>query len=279
MKFFTTLATFALLALCCQALQFVDQPSLQQRAYLFAHHVQLHISKWMPSSRRADVSLFVSDIHHSKITEYIDRLQRRTDPMVDLCITSSAFKNGSDDKNTVPADLFHELRINDRHDVGRWGWKNMMDRLNEIRLCPAALQQVTYLHMYVYEYSMQDPPAEVIELLADVLSAMPNLEKLDWHLPDDNSQWIAGILKRRNLQLPSVTHLVGAGSEYYMIPLCPNLQRVESMRNNFQLLLQEASRVPSITSFSFGQQMQTRWNHKMTRGEIVRMFRRFLFFY
>ncbi|KAF2704602.1 hypothetical protein K504DRAFT_120956 [Pleomassaria siparia CBS 279.74] len=131
---------------------------------------------------------------------------------------------------TVPADLFSRLEIdNNRYGINREGWGNMRDRVEEMSECPVALQQVTYLYMDVYVdgYGSMDAGEENMELLAGVLSAMPNLESLHWGVPAEANEFFECVLARRELQLPSVAHLVVGAFAQHMVSVCPRLRSLE----------------------------------------------------
>lgn len=273
MKLFKALFTLTPLALCSQALQ-------TRLLDLF----ELQSPSWFPVST---IPLFIHDLRHHWIEENIAWLERRPYPTNDLCVANSALRNGKIHGRAVPADLFDRLNIdNNRAGIERKGWVNMRDRLKEISKCPVALQQVTYLYIDVYddEWPM-DPGEKSIQLLADVLSAMPNLKRIKWGIPAKANKFFEKVFAQQSLQLPSITHLVVGAFAQHMVSICPNLERLEGGKYNHhwswsdgpwgrennpeKLLLQEASRVPTITSLSF-QDRRQKWNRQLVRGKTAR---------
>jgi hypothetical protein len=277
MKLFNALASLPLLALCSQTLQ----------THLF-ERLPLQISSGLQVSTTSKLPLFIDDRHHPWIEENIAWLEQRSDPTNDLCAAGSALRNEGIGGRAVPADLFDRLEIdNNRYGIEPEGWVNLRDRLKEISKCPVALQQVTYLYIDVYvdEDVPMDPDEKTIQLLANVLSAMPNLKGLEWGIPARANKFIGEVFARRSLQLPSITHLIVGGFAHNMVTICPNLERLEvksyyhhwswdhwpwdQEENSAMLLLQEASRVPTITSLSFEEQ-QRKWDRQLVRGKTMR---------
>jgi hypothetical protein len=175
MKHFQTLVTITLLALCSQELQ-----------TRLLDYLQPLLPSSLRISTRSELPPFIHDLRHHWIEENIAWLEERPDPTNDLCVANSALRNGEIEGRVVPADLFDRLEIdNNRAGIGRKGWINMRDRLQEISECPVALQQVTYLYMDVHdsELTMMDLDEKIIHLLADVLSAMPSLKRIRWGIP------------------------------------------------------------------------------------------------
>jgi hypothetical protein len=279
MKHFQTLVTITLLALCSQALQ-----------TRLLDYLQLQFSTDLRISSRSKLPLFIHDLRHDWIEENIAWLERRPDLANDLCVANSALRNGEIEGRTVPTDLFDRLEIdNNRFGINRKEWINMRDRLKEISKCPVALQQVTYLYMDVYvdEDGLMDPGEKNIQLLADVLSAMPNLKRLSWGIPAQANKFFDRVFAQQGLQLPSVTHLVVGALAQHMVSICPNLEKLEGEsyyhhwswswshgswdweKDPAKLLLQEASRAPTIVSLSF-QAGRHKWNRRLVRGKIMK---------
>lgn len=277
MRLFNTLATLTLLALCSQAFW----TRLSDR-------LRLQIPSRLRVPTISKLPLFMHDLRHCWIKENIAWLERRPDPTHDLCVASSALRNGGIEGHSVPADLFARLDIdNNRAGINRQGWINMRDRLEEISECPVALQQVTYLYIdvYVHDDGLMDPGKNIIQSLADVLSAMPNLKRLQWGIPAQANRYFEEVFARRGLHLPSITHLVVSAFAQHMVSICSNVERLEGgsynhhwswnhgswdrENNPAKLLLQEASRSPTITSLSFQDRYQD-WNRQLVRGKTTR---------
>jgi hypothetical protein len=271
MKLFKTLVPLTFLALCSQAL----------RTRLF-DLLGVQIPSWLLVPTMSKLPLFIHDLRHNWIEENIAWLERRPYPTNDLCVANSALRNGEIEGHAVPTDLFDRLDIdNNRFGINRKGWINMQDRLEEISKCPVALQQVTYLYIDVYvDEWLMDPGEKTIQLLADVLSAMPNLKRVRWGIPVKANKFFEKVFAQQGLQLPSITHLVVVSAfAQHMVSICPNLQSLEGGdyrhgswdRENTptKLLLQEVSRVPTIASLSF-QSGWDRWNRQLVRGKTTR---------
>ena len=243
---------------------------------------------WLRLPARSKLPLFVHDFNHPWIKQNTTWLEQRPDPTSDLCVAGSALGNRKIEGHAVPTDLFHNLEIvNQRTGTDRAGWINLRDRLNEISKCPAALQQVTYLHIDVYvgKEGLMNPGEEIIQLLADVLSKMPNLKKLHWGFPSDANTYLDKVFAQRGLRLPSITHLIVGAYSQYMVSICPNLEKLEggSYSHHWSwndvpydredspamVLLQEASRAPTIVSLSFTKTREE-WNTQIVRGKTTR---------
>ncbi|PVI03039.1 hypothetical protein DM02DRAFT_653019 [Periconia macrospinosa] len=181
--------------------------------------------------------VFVKDIDHPwlKDKHNIAWLERGPDPIRDLCEVVEG-RDTEGESRTIPSDIFHRLDIdNHRRDiinredgVDRMAWVNMRDRLEEMSQCPAALQQVKYLYIDTENYyGIGHADAEVAELLADILSSMPNLERISWSIPWSSNVYFEDAFERRGLQLPRVKDLVLKKGAHYMIPICPNVEQLD----------------------------------------------------
>lgn len=86
---------------------------------------------------------------------------------------------------------------------------------------------------------------------------------------------------QRNLSLPSVIHLVPGAFSHYLVPMCPNLERIDagSYSNHWswnyysnagedpaQLLLAVTSLVPTITNLSYTQRHNA-WDNQLARSK------------
>ncbi|KAK3392869.1 hypothetical protein B0H63DRAFT_443166 [Podospora didyma] len=104
---------------------------------------------------------------------------------------------------TIPADLFTTLILT--------------TALEEIQKCPAALNNVKYLSLFVEANPTVDrPPDRVFALLVDVLKSMPHVEHLKWDTSPEQTE----------AYLPSVRRLTLAAFTDYLIPWCPNVENV-----------------------------------------------------
>lgn len=190
------------------------------------HVVALAVGKRLP--------IFVYDLKHDWVENPANLawLERQWDTNRDLCFESNA--GGKElHSRSIPSDLFERLDIdNNRYalplanQVDRRAWVNFRNRLQEIKECPKALQQVTFLHMDIYpkENDFADLSEEVIELFADVLSSMPNLQHIRWGLPSAANAAIEKVFTRREVQLMNVTNLTAGSMGHFMISVCPNIE-------------------------------------------------------
>jgi hypothetical protein len=126
---------------------------------------------------------------------------------------------------SLPGDLFESLKIDSDN------WSDVDDGLREVNLCAAALEDVRYMHMHIYQSGYRAsicavndiPPPELPDLL-DVLSKMPNLTKLDWKMSDVATRAIEPAFARRNLTFPNLKYLKPDPWSEYLVPRCPNLE-------------------------------------------------------
>lgn len=184
---------------------------------------------------RSEIPLFFEDIQHPWIEDEhnIAYLKRQRNAALAICQRSDsprAIPSGLD----IPSDIFDRLDLdNNRPGIHRDGWGNLRNRLKEMRSCPAALQRVKYLHIdvYIHEGESEHPGDEIGELLADVLSSMPNLHKIHWNLPPFSSSVFEEIFTRRQLQLSSISHLVLDFKAHFMVHICPNIRSLEQARS------------------------------------------------
>jgi hypothetical protein len=276
MRFIHILATIPTLVLCSQA--------FWTRLY---NQFQLQAPAWLRIPIMTKLPLFIHDFRHPWIEQNIQWLERRPDPMNDLCAPDSALRNGDVEGYAIPSDLFARLEIdNNRYGINRAGWPNMQDRLKEIIACPVALQQVTYLYIDVYvpDGGWMDPGQKAIELMGRALSAMKSLRHLHWGIPSEANKYFSEGFAQQDLQLPSVKHLVVGAYAQYMVSVCPYLEKLEGGgyehhwswvngpldwdNNPANLLLHEASHAANITSFSFYNRLH-HWDNQLVRGKII----------
>lgn len=236
------------------------------------------LSDWILVSK---IPQFIEDLNHPWIKENKQWLEQRSNPIRDLCDLDSPLRNGNEDGYALPSDLFHRLEIdNNRCGIERSGWGNALQRLREIKNCPAALHDVRHLHVDVYlkegEYGDDDDPepiepgTEISQLFVDVLRSMPNLRRLDWGIPPESTPFLGECFTREKLTLPSINHLVLGPFSEYLVPLCPNLaelqagdytdhwgwSKISSTDDDedpdpYQRLIQSTSSAVNITTLSF----------------------------
>lgn len=235
---------------------------------------QSTLSDWILVSK---IPQFIEDLNHPWIKENKQWLEQRPNPIRDLCDPDSPLRKGNEDGRGLPLDLFHWLEVdNNRCGIQRSGWDNALQRLREIKDCPAALNDVQHLHIDIYLSGEMygnapeppDPGVEISQLFVDVLSSMPNLKRIDWGIPPESTPFLGAYFARQNLTLPTIKHLsLGAFSEY-LVPVCPNLEQLHagtytdhwSWSNNFssseepspyQRLIQATKDSVKITTFCF----------------------------
>ncbi|KAI8959811.1 hypothetical protein F5Y11DRAFT_350109 [Daldinia sp. FL1419] len=186
---------------------------------------------------RSRIPTFILDTDHQWISENRDWLESYPDVANALCDKSSPLWTDPSPGREIPADLFGLINIdNNKASVSRLGWDNAVARLTELRNCSAVLEDVKYLHVYIYVHDGQysDPlseselPPKLPGLFADVLASMPHLERLDWGIGKEYSGVFGEEFTRRNLTLPSVRHLVPSPQSHYLLSICPNLEILEA---------------------------------------------------
>jgi len=234
--------------------------------------------------------IFVHDIDHPwvKDKKNIACLERRLDPIRDLCYpTVEGVENAGD--CAIPLDLFDRLRIdnncyeiiNKKDGVNRYAWTNLNDRLEEMSKCQAALEQVTYLYIDTYMSTEYEPDTAVVELFAEVLSLMPNLERIRWGLPSSSGARFGEIFALKKLELPSVKYLVLGAEAHFMVNICPNITELGAGHYNhhyswnslswndtkpFKNLLKAASTAENLTSLSIQIDKYGGWSPQSVRG-------------
>ncbi|CAI6332448.1 unnamed protein product [Periconia digitata] len=208
---------------------------LQHRLlYLLPHQLSVH----MTSLVETRLPVFVHDLRHSWIEDKANLawLEQRPDPLHDLCDPSGEIE-GQPPSRVIPRDLFDRLDIdNNRYQlprgesVDRHAWINLQNRLEEMKKCPAALQQVTYLNLEIFlsAFDEVDPNENTIELLADVLLSMPNLAMLRWNIPTAFNPRFEKTFARRGVKLMGVTHLTVGSKGHFIISVCPNIEDLKN---------------------------------------------------
>ncbi|KAI0106934.1 hypothetical protein F4814DRAFT_452146 [Daldinia grandis] len=184
------------------------------------------------------IPTFVLDTDHPWLSEEnCGWLESYPDVATALCDKSSPLWTSPSPGHEIPTDLFTRIRIsNNEAGSNRLGWNNAVSRLNELRNCTAALEDVRYLYVNIFVHTDQgsdpliDPemPSELPGLFAEVLASMPSLEKLEWRLRTEDTVAFRDEFSRRDLTLPSVRHLVPDAQSHYLIPMCPSLETLEA---------------------------------------------------
>lgn len=180
----------------------------------------------------------ILDIDHPWLETNKTWLNRYPNVATALCSKDSDLwtKPNSPDR-ALPSDLFSTINIdNNKYGVSRFGWKNAADRLEELKRCPAVLQDVETLHIYIYVHdSAYDtmtestlPPTELPHLFAEVVSSMPNLKTLHWGISPESSHLFEAAFAEADVQLPTVKHLVPARYSEWLVPRCPNLESIQA---------------------------------------------------
>ena len=168
----------------------------------------------------------------------------------------------------IPPDVFEYLEI-DNNRIGSWrpGWPFVLNRLGEIKRCQRALTQVKTLKVDIYVHNPTSdpyhPPEQVLTHFGDVLESMTSLETLKWDFPKEGAHLFEEAFKTRNLTLPSIKHLEPGPSSYYLVGICPNLERLENRggimwhhgympdgRNWGLMLIQAAVSTPKLKRFA-----------------------------
>ncbi|KAI1371251.1 hypothetical protein F4677DRAFT_436354 [Hypoxylon crocopeplum] len=186
----------------------------------------------------SSIPTFILDTDHPWLSENRRWLESYPDVASALCDKSSPLWTDPSPGHEIPPDLFRRINIdNNKSGIDRLGWDNAVSRLRELRDCPAALEDVRHLHVYIYVHTGQYsdplvepemPPTELPGLFAEVLTLMPNLERLDWGLNPNVADVFREEFVRRNLTLPSVRHLIPGAWSHYLLPMCLGLETLEA---------------------------------------------------
>ncbi|KAH8897819.1 hypothetical protein GQ53DRAFT_818082 [Thozetella sp. PMI_491] len=191
----------------------------------------------LKSSRRSNVPQFVLDTNHPWLEDNERRLSRYPEVQSELCSKDSAlWQTCGTTSKSIPCDLFHTLFVdNNKSGFSRkgrdsLGWTNAIDRINEMSVCDAALEDIRHLHVDIYPHDQENstPPPELPGLFADVLSRMSNLTRLDWGISGWATSDFESAFVERNLTLLSVTHLQPGCWSDYLVSRCPKLEILEA---------------------------------------------------
>jgi hypothetical protein len=194
------------------------------------------------------VPQFIRDLDHPYIKANYRKINGLDNPQEALCNPESLQRLNIP---PVPEDLFANLFVdNNRAEItGRTGWQNANDRFKEILACSSAMETCKGLLVDIYIYRGGQyctdrpfslcptepaiPPMAIPELFAQVISAMPRLESLEWA-----SSWedeataleFRRFFDDRNLLLPSLKTLALAPGFEFMLHHTPNVTRVTPSR-------------------------------------------------
>ncbi|KAF4977300.1 hypothetical protein FZEAL_6188 [Fusarium zealandicum] len=195
----------------------------------------------IPPSR---IPQFIFDTDHSCLNED-QGLVEASDAYDATCKHQSRSRTSID---KIPDDLFQHLILDNEKNAimldSAFGWLYLHSRLREILNCKAALDNCESLRIKIRPYpgSTQRPlyslfwepnvpPSHVPGLLADVLTSMPNLKKLEC-VQLSNESWAIGVFEaefqKRDLTLPSVKRLFLGPDMHFLIAMCPNLKSVDT---------------------------------------------------
>ncbi|KAK7185658.1 hypothetical protein DPSP01_007469 [Paraphaeosphaeria sporulosa] len=178
----------------------------------------------------------ILDTNHAWLAANKKWLDRYPDVRTAICANDSdLWTKPTTPERAPPPDLLANLTIdNNKYGVNRFGWKNAVDRLTELKSCSAALEAVESLHVEIYVHdSKYDtwkestfPPATLYPLFTDVLASMPHLGKLHWQVRQESSPGFAAAFARANVTLPSVLQLVVGGDDAWLVRRCPRLEHL-----------------------------------------------------
>jgi hypothetical protein len=232
--------------------------------------------------RKSTVPQFILDARHPWILANQRKLERLSNAEAFLCsgldfetndsteIGTEAFEKGLE----LPPDIFDYLEIdNNRVGISRPGWQNALERLGEMKRCQRALKQAKRLEVNIFVHSVylectkilepSQPPEWLLTLFGDVLESLTNLETFNWGLGHRDTHHFEEAFTSRNLTLPSIKNLQLGPSSYYLVGMCPNLERLEN-GNGYSsyhghrsdqldwrlMLIQAASSTPKLKRFA-----------------------------
>ncbi|KAK4083731.1 uncharacterized protein Triagg1_1393 [Trichoderma aggressivum f. europaeum] len=254
---------------------------LQSYFYSFFQHTYEVVAPILTTSK---IPIFIKDINHPWVNENLQWLENRHDPFQELCDPNSELYREIDGR-VCPPDLFNRLEINNDiwdnngwdngWDTSRTPWRNARERLREMRDCPMALDSVKHLYVDIYvsdgtygsRYDSPNPGDDIPDLFADVLTLMHNLERIDWKISEESTDYFEKAFSEKNLSLPSVIQLIPSQSSFYLIPMCPNLRELEAKEstNTQKLFIESTSKVPSIQSLKY--EAAHRWTEPLLSEE------------
>ncbi|KAM7211920.1 hypothetical protein V8F06_012696 [Rhypophila decipiens] len=211
---------------------------------------------WQPNFQ-----LFISDARNPWVTKHFLRLNSQKDITTALCTLNSSDPSrqaleahvSSRGIGPLPSakDLFSKLEINNnRAGVNRWsGWQNAIDRLKEMLNCPAALENLRELEVDIFAYDFERGEArfmltttfikstgetvevaEISSLFAQLLMSAPKLERVNWQIPCEQTQFFERDFDRMGVEFKSIRQLTLGPFSDYMFRFTPGLESLESGR-------------------------------------------------
>ncbi|KAJ3538401.1 hypothetical protein NM208_g5921 [Fusarium decemcellulare] len=226
---------------------------------------------------------FILDTNHHWVYEHLELLEGLSsyDGLYNLGLNSDPILG------KVPEDLFKSVSIdgskNESGLDGVFGWLNADSRLREILDCKTALDTCESLRISIERkpcrgsglgdllWEPTSPPKHLPGLLADVLSSMAKLEKLEFistSYQASTVQLFETEFRTRGLVLPTVVSLVLGPNMHFLIDMCPNLRSLDSSKGYpwYPRMLSEGSErndfinatktAPQLEEFG----MHMRWN-------------------
>lgn len=239
---------------------------------------------WLPFGLdgSSNIPQFILDVQHPWVEANREQLEMTPNIAAHLCQVDPAFNINND----IPHDLFQRLEI-DNHRVGirRYGWRNALDRLRELRDCPGALEGVETLDVDIFIHKGREPlnpPSALLDLLVDILASMPNLRAIRWDMSCEQTPLFREVFTTRNVKLPSVQNLTAGPYSEYLVPLCPNLEALAYSPNAYycdwnvrhgrpcprELLIKASARNKHLTSFTMSVRPDV-WSRSDLEGSSV----------
>jgi hypothetical protein len=186
----------------------------------------------------SSIPLIILDTEHPWLAANKTWLSRYPNVRTDICNKDSdLWTKPSSPERALPSDLFTKINIdNNKSGLSRFGWKNAAERLQELKNCPAALQDIKELNIYVYVHDSEFdtwtestlPPRGLPHLFAELLSRMPNLETLQWGIEPTSTHLFEAAFADTDVTLLTVKHIVPAAYSEWLVRRCPNLQSLRA---------------------------------------------------
>lgn len=206
-----------------------------------AHALQLPtmLQSILHIGRASPIPQFILDTNHPWLEENKAWLSNYPDVEKAICSKESFLWRDGAHGHTLPEDLFSKLNIdNNKAGISRKGWKNAAERLQELKACPAALEDAKELHVDIYVHDSQHsdilmgestmPPSSVPRLFTDVLAHMLQLTKLKFGVSGRATPAFHEAFAAANVTLPSLRYLVPGAYSEWLIRMCPNLETVQA---------------------------------------------------